>query len=408
MIVGPFRMTTTIRKSLVIAAIGLSALASATFDVTAKSAIIIDADSGKVLWEKDADTPRYPASTTKIMTGLLLVERCLPDDIIVAPKGIDQVKEASIHLKPGEKLTAKDMLYALMLRSANDGCVAVACHISGSVPEFVKLMNKRAKELGCTHTFFHNPNGLNDNLHKISARDLAIIARAAMRYETFRKAVRTQKVTIVRSSDSKDLLLKNHNKWLPKDSTADGIKTGWTIPAGRCYVGSATRNGYRVITVVLKSEDWQIDHQNMLAWAFKNYDRSLYAAKGSGVGKIAVPQGALPDLAVKVNADVYHIVQKGSSPAVTLTQEVKTGLQAPVAAGDEVGTVTYSDGTGWQVKAPLVAAAAMAKAVPVTGTTGSRAVFGILGGALVVGTLAFRTRRKRAKFYAKAPRIPFS
>ncbi len=394
---------TTIRKLLVIAAIGLSAFATA-FDVSAKSAIIIDADSGKVLWEKDPDTPRYPASTTKIMTALLLVERCLPDDVIVAPKDIDKVKESSIHLKPGEKLTARDMLYALMLRSANDGCVAVACHISGSVPAFVKLMNERAKQLGCTHTYFHNPNGLNDEQHKISARDLATIARAAMRYDLFRQVVRTKKTTIVRSSDSKDVFLTNHNKWLAKDQSADGIKTGWTIPAGKCYVGSATRNGYRIITVVLKSEDWQKDHQAMLAWAFQSYSRDLYAAKGTEVAKAPVLSGNAPEVPVVVNADVYHIMRKGTTPAVTVTPSFKPGLEAPIAVGQEVGTVTYADGTGWQVQAPLVAGAALAKVVPVVGTTSSKAGFGILGGALLLGTVAFRSRRKRAKSYAKAAR----
>jgi len=398
---------TTIRNMLVIAAIGLSAIATA-LDVSAKSAIIIDADSGKVLWEKDADTPRYPASTTKIMTALLLIEHCLPTDVIVAPQNIEDVKESSIHLKPGEKMSARDMLYALMLRSANDGCVAVACHISGTVPAFVKLMNDRAKELGCTHTFFHNPNGLNDEQHKICARDLAIIAQAAMKYELFRETVKTKKVWIKRSSDSKDLYLTNHDKWLTADSTADGIKTGWTIPAGHCFVGSATRNGYRIITVILKSDNWQKDHQQMLLWGFGNYSRSLYAAKGTEVAKAPVAHGNVAEVPVMVDSDIYHIMRKGTSPNVVVVPSFKPGLEAPITVGQEIGTATFSDGTGWHVQAPLVAGAALVRMAPLAGTTSSKAGFGILGGALLVGTVAFRSRRRRAKSYAQAARSTIS
>ncbi|MBN9501832.1 MAG: hypothetical protein BGO01_06495 [Armatimonadetes bacterium 55-13] len=390
---------TTIRNLLILAATALAAGASA-FDVSAKSAIIIDADSGKVLWEKDADTPRYPASTTKIMTAMLLIERCLPTDVIVAPKNIEEVKEASLHLKPGEKISVKDMLYALMLRSANDGCVAVAEHISGSVQAFAKLMNDRAKELGCTHTNFNNPNGLNDPKHTISARDLATIARQAMKYDQFRAVVKTQKVTIERSSDSKDLLLTNHNKWLAKDATADGIKTGWTIPAGRCYVGSATRNGYRVITVVLKSEDWQVDHQNMLNWAFKNYDRTLYAKKGDTIAKAPIASGSLKEIPAKIKNEVFHIARKGTEPPVAIKTDYVPNLTAPITSGQEIGTVTLTDGTGWEVKSPLLAGADVAYVAASSGTTTTKAGFGILGGALLAGVIVLRVKNKRSRFYA--------
>ena len=135
-----------------------SALSSA-LDVSAKTAIVIDASSGKVLWSKNPESSMYPASTTKIMTGLLLVEHCKPNDIITAPYDIETIKEASMHLKPGERVTAHDMLYAIMLRSANDGCYAIAKHISGSVEAFAKLMNERARQVGCSNTHFVNPNG---------------------------------------------------------------------------------------------------------------------------------------------------------------------------------------------------------------------------------------------------------
>src|SRR5947209_8040193 len=247
--------------------------ATPQLDVSASSAIVMDAQSGKVLWSKDPNTPRFPASTTKIMTAMLLIERCLPTDVITAPPGVDKVEGASLHLVPGEQLTAQEMLYGILLRSANDGCVAVAYHISGSVPAFVQLMNQRARELGCKNTHFDNPNGLNDDEHTISAMDLAIIARAAMQYPAFREAAGSRKHTLQRTVNTQDRFLTNHNKYLEMDSTADGIKTGWTRPAGHCYVGSATRNGYRVITVLLHSADWKQDHPKMLDWAFANHER---------------------------------------------------------------------------------------------------------------------------------------
>ncbi len=232
-------------------------LASPPPPVTADSAIILDAQSGKVLWGKDMETARFPASTTKIMTALLLIEHCRPDEVITAPPGVDKVEGASLHLVPGEQVTAGEMLYALLLRSANDACVAVADHISGSVPAFCQLMNQRAVQIGCTNTHFDNPNGLNDDKHTISAHDLALVARTAMQYQEFRAVVGIRKHVILRSINQQDRTLVSKNKYLSMDPTADGIKTGWTREAGQCYVGSATRNGYRIITVMLHGTDWK-------------------------------------------------------------------------------------------------------------------------------------------------------
>jgi len=266
--------------------------------VSAASAIAIDAESGKILWQKNADASRFPASTTKIMTAMLLIENCTADEVIVAPPDIEKVGESSMHLKPGERITAADMLYALMLRSANDGCVAVADHIAGSVPKFVEMMNAKAKALGCTNTHFDNPNGLNDPKHTTTAHDLALIARAAMRYPIFEQVVRTTKHVIKRDPKiSRDDLMFNHDKLLMKDPSADGIKTGWTIPAGRCFVGSATRDGYRVITVVLKSQDWQKDDQILLNWAFADHNREYAFRPGQMLGPLPVEGGTSPSCA---------------------------------------------------------------------------------------------------------------
>lgn len=372
-------------------------------DVSAKSAIIVDELSGKILWQKDAYSPRYPASTTKIMTGMLLLEHCTPGEWIIAPKGADKIEPSSMNLRVGEKVSARGMLYALMLRSANDGCFAVAHHISGSVAGFAKLMNDRAKQIGCLKTNFSNPHGLKDKKHTTTAFDLSLMAREAMKYEEFRKVVKTQSMPIVRSINHKDLLMKSHNKWLAKDISADGIKTGYTKDAGRCYVGSATRNGYRIITVILHSEDWQLDHQNMLNWAYKSHERVLHAARGAEVAKLKLTESEPEEIPVLVDADVYHVRRLINPEVVTVATTYTVDPSAPVTQGQPIGTATFSDGTGWSVTAPILAGATSTKRVSLMGTTGGKFGFGILGLALVGGVAGVFSRR-RAKSYAKAPR----
>ncbi len=377
---------------------------SSELKVSAKSAIIVDEATGQILYKKDIHTPRYPASTTKIMTGMLLIENCLPTDWIVAPKGVDKIERSSMNLRVGEKVSARGMLYALMLRSANDGCVAVAHHISGSVPEFSKLMNKRAKDIGCLHTNFNNPNGLNDKKHTTTAYDLSLMAREAMKYEEFRQVVKTQKKTIVRSMNHEDLLMKSHNRWLEKDETADGIKTGFTRDAGRCYVGSVTRDGYRIITVILNSEDWQVDHKAMVEWVYANHKRTIAAPAGAEVSRIPVPNSTPEALSVVTNEDVSYLKRSGVEPKVevNLTSEVK----APLSAGTQVGEATFSDSTGWRKTVPVVAATSLEPDPFILSTMGGKAGFGILSVALIGGVASLRSRR-RARFYAKTSRSTF-
>ena len=375
----------------------LLAPVAAHAEIIAKSAIVIDAGSGKVLWEKDADTPRFPASTTKIMTGLLLLEHCVPTEIITAPQDIEKIKEASLHLKPFEQVTAKDMLYALMMRSANDGSHAVAVHIAGSVPAFAKMMNDRAKQIGCLNTNFHNPNGLNDPLHTTTARDLALMAREAMKYEAFRDAVRTKKTTISRSINWKDTSLKSHNKWLYKDPSADGIKTGYTRPAGHCYVGSATRNGFRVITAILNSDKWQEDHKQMLDWAFAKFEKKHEIKAGQVVGSIAVKGGSVAEVEVSAQADLYAVGRKGEED-VELTFTVSE-LAAPIKQGDVVGEMVLRDKDGFEQRVPVLAqeSVAMTPIAAVAKTANTNGLAVALGSLMFLGAYMARGRRTMGK-----------
>ena len=379
---------------------------AAAFDVTAKSAIIVDADTGKVLWQKDAFTKRHPASTTKIMTSLLLLENTQPAEWIVAPKGVDKIEPSSMNLRVGEKVSARGMLYALMLRSANDGCVAVAHHVGGSVASFAKLMNERARQIGCMDTNFVNPNGLTHPKHLTTAYDLSLMAREAMKNEEFQLAVKTQKKTIARSINHKDMVMQTHNKWLAKDMTADGIKTGYTRAAGRCYVGSATREGFRVITVILKSENWQVDHKAMLEWAYDNHFKQIVASPELEIGRLNLPNSEPEAVPLMVKEHVHRIAREDGSDPLNVQISYVPDVQSPVSEGQELGTVTYSDSQGWKRTVPIFAGASTQRDPFILATVGGKAGFGILALA-IVGGMAGYSKNRRSRIHAKAVRTKF-
>ncbi len=362
--------------------------------VSAKTAILIDEISGKVLWAKNADVRRFPASTTKIMTALLLIERCRPDEIVTAPLDIEKTGEASLHLKPGEKLTMHDLLWGILLRSANDGCVAAAIHCAGSVEGFADLMNERAKQIGCTGTNFKNPNGLKDPDHYTTARDLALIAREAMRYPEFREIVKQRKRTIERSINTADRQIVSKNKFLVLDPTADGIKTGYTRPAGLCFVGSASRGGYRQISVVLGSDNWAEETGKIINWGFTKHEviRPLVAGQELEQ-KAALVGGALISVA-PVRA-VRFVGTRGQTNA-SLEPSFNEFLKAPITRGQQVGTLRLTDPSGWQDTIPLVALEDVP--APAAGTS-SKAPF-VAGAVVLLGLYAF-TRRKRQQTYGR-------
>lgn len=363
--------------------------------VMVKSGLIMDERSGKVLWERDADRPMYPASTTKIMTALLLLEHSQPGQIITAHPAAAKVGESSMNIRPGERIPVKDMLYALMLRSANDGCVAVAYHVAGSLPAFIELMNARAQELGATNTRFNNPHGLNDTAHLTTARDLALMGREAMRYPLFRDIVRTKSVTIRRSINQGDRFIKSRNKWLFKDASADGIKTGYTRPAGHCYVGSAQRNGFRVITSLLNSPQWQEDHRQMLAYAFANYR----------IGKSVRPGERYVETPVVINGTpvpvafprAHHALVRQEEPAPFTELALNGNATLPLQRGDSVGKLIVTDEDGFRQEWPLVAAEDVAAPPPLARiTTRPDATWLLwLGGATAAYVVVKRRGRKR-------------
>ncbi len=365
--------------------------------VSAESAILIHAASGKVLFEKNAKVSRFPASTTKVMTALLLIERCTPDEVLMAPDSVVTVTGASLHLVPGETMTARNVLWGLMLRSANDACVMVAQHISGSVEKFSELMNQRAKELGCVNTNFHNPNGLNDELHTTCAYDLALITREAMKHEAFRQVVKTQRHEIERSFNMQDRWLKSKNKFLSQDHSADGVKTGWTVPAGKCFIGSATRNGEQLISVVLKSEDWVKDTQSLINWGFNNYQFERVDAPPLAVASAKVVEGEKSSVKVAPKGKLWNIHRKYQMDTNLQPEMPAQTLNAPVLSNQRIGTVRVTDRDGFVQELPVFATESVAKYEPKLMSFSGFSLLGIAA-AVGIGTLALRRRSRIRPF----------
>lgn len=256
-------------------------IAGAELDLSAQAAILMDAESGRVLYEKNAHQPMRIASITKIMTAIVAIEQGRLDDVVKTPDHAVGVEGSSIYLKPGEKMTLEDLLYGLMLRSGNDAAVTIAEHIGGSVEGFVFLMNQKAAELGMSQTVFSNPHGLDTHEeHYSTAYDMALLGAYAMKNETFAQIASTRKKTAPLEGESWDRVWYNKNRLLTMYPYADGIKTGYTKRAKRTLVSSAVKNGQRLIAVTLNAPDDWNDHMRLFEYGFNQYTLITLAKRG--------------------------------------------------------------------------------------------------------------------------------
>ncbi|BCW98330.1 MAG: serine-type D-Ala-D-Ala carboxypeptidase [Armatimonadota bacterium] len=343
----------TLAALLAVFLIGGAVSAAGGPAVSASSAIIVDARSGQVLWSKNAAVRRPMASTTKVMTALLALELGNLDDVVTVPEGVEQIPEMSFHLIPGEKLTLRQLLYAVMVRSANDAAVVVARHIGGTEEHFVELMNLRARQLGLRDTQFRNPNGLHAEGHFSTAADLARLAREAIATPGFNEFCSTRSIVIERPM-SQDRLLRNTARFLRDYPGADGIKTGYTRQAGRCFIGSATINGWRVITVVLNSVDAGADTRALMDYAFARFAPRTLAKAGDIHSRVRVAGGDPEELPLAVNSDLVVCVPRTGGVVRKLVELRR--LEPPLNRGDRVGDLVVEvDGRPVQ-RVALVAA----------------------------------------------------
>ncbi len=248
----------------------------ATPTVSAQSAALVSADTGELIYGCNSNKMLPMASTTKIMTALVVLENANLDTVFTVPQEVCGTEGSSIYLSPGEKITIRDLLYGLMLESGNDAASALAVACCGSTEAFAEKMNTKAKELGLISTSFKNPHGLSADGHYTTAYELAKITYHAMKNPVFRQITSTKNYTVTNSEGVPTHYFANHNKMLRTYSGANGVKTGYTIASGRCLVSSAERDGSSFIAVTLNDRnDWR-DHAEMLDFAFENYKAKNY------------------------------------------------------------------------------------------------------------------------------------
>lgn len=303
--------------------------------VTADAAVLMDAATGQVLWAKNARRPRPPASTTKIMTALLALEGGRLEQVVTVSPHAAAVGESSMHLSAGEKLTLEQLLYGALLRSGNDACVAIAEHIAGSEGNFVHLMNLKARELGAENTHFVNPNGLPAAGHLSSAYDLALLTRCALQNPVFNRIVATR----VKNLGGR-YYFNNTNRLLWSYQGADGVKTGTTSAAGMCLVASATRDGRRLISVVLHSDDRYADTMNLLDYGFARFKNVTACRTGQVLARAAAIDGRPAAVPLAADRELTVTVPVDRPQSCTLQVDAPASLTAPVAAGVPVGRVT--------------------------------------------------------------------
>ncbi len=298
----------------------------------AGAAVLMEKDSGEILYSHNANTRLPMASTTKIMTAILVSELLPLDRMVVVPNEAAGCEGSSIYLYKGEKITVEELLYGLLLESANDAAVTLAIEAAGSVEAFAGLMNKKAKEMGLKDTNFVNPHGLDHSEHYTTASDLAVIAAHALSDPI------VSRVAATKVYKSEKRVMSNHNRLLSTYKGAIGLKTGYTMRCGRCLVSGAQRDGMTLIAVTLNCRnDWRA-HSSMLDWGFDNYQRSVIN-EGAGFTCITLVTGGQCDtVQLKSSGNISFLMDKGEYNIRTQTK-VKRLVFAPVKEGEKLGEV---------------------------------------------------------------------
>jgi D-alanyl-D-alanine carboxypeptidase (penicillin-binding protein 5/6) len=319
--------------------------------INSRACIILDRDSKKVLFEKDAYTKRPMASTTKIMTAIIVLENANLTDTVEISRKSGGTGGSRLGLKYKDKITVNDLLYGLMLRSGNDAAVALAEYVGGSVDGFAQLMNKKAEELGLSNTHFVTPHGLDEQEHYTSAYELALITDYALNNEKFAKIVNTKTYQI--SINGVPKTLSNTNELLGNLNGVNGVKTGFTNGAGRCLVTSTTRNGHQIICVVLGADTKKIrtsDSIKLIEYAFANYTYINAKEKIQEEFKnwleeksknITYNKSKTDEISYELEESniIWIPILKNNEKDIEVTVEYNTNFEAPVNNGQIIGEI---------------------------------------------------------------------
>lgn len=328
-------------------------------NIYSEAVILIENKTGKTLYEKNSEQKMYPASTTKILTAILAIEKGnLQDNVTVTKSALAQMKAgySSAYLSEGEIMSVENLLTVLLVHSANDASNVLAEYISGSIDEFVNLMNEKVKELGCNNTHFVTTNGLHDDNHYTTAKDLCTIARYCMKNSTFRKFVSMRSCKIPATNKSAERYYKNTNDLLNTTSayyypSCIGIKTGYTSEAKNCLISACNKNGLQTIAVVLgagvtennKSARY-VDSKTLYDYAYSNYAIETVAKSSSILGTTDVKKATkeTKSLDLLLENDITALVNKSNKSKINYELHIDENLSAPIAANSVVGTVTYN------------------------------------------------------------------
>lgn len=323
-------MKVLVSWALALAVIASASAASAAPENSAGAAILIDAQSGRVLYGENCDAQMLIASTTKIMTALVVLDNCDIDESFEIPAECTGIEGSSMYLKAGESYSVRDLLYGMMLVSGNDAASALALHCAGSDAAFAQLMNDKAQALGLGNTSFENPHGLDGERQYSTARDLAMITRAAMENDVFREIVSTKVYTVGEQS------LLNHNKLLWNYEGCIGVKTGYTMAAGRTLVSCAERNGMRFICVTLSDpDDWR-DHTALYDWAFSEFELKSVLPEGV-ICRVPVISGQSPTVELETSPEAELLCKADAQLSFAL--EVPRFVYAGVEKGETAGHI---------------------------------------------------------------------
>lgn len=302
-----------------------------------KAALLMDVETGEVLYDHNGQVKLPPASTTKIMTGILGIELAHKNELVKVSEKAGAVNESTMYLDPGNEFYLEELLYGAMLKSGNDACVAIGEQVAGTEMDFVHMMNTKAQLLGATNTSFKNTNGLPNKEHLVTAQDLARIACYALQNPHFAQIVQTKNKNVGTWQRGGQRILSNTNQLLWSYPHATGVKTGTTRAAGQCLVASAEKNEHSLVAVVLNSPDRFGTAQQLLEYGFNNYINKRIAEAGAYYQNIAVQNSVRTSVPLVFEDDLVVSISKKDVNRVSVQIQVPTKITAPISRGQRLG-----------------------------------------------------------------------